>query len=300
MEIQQPQSILVVGSTGYLGMEVCRQLVSSGKNVSGLIRKTSAPEKVDALRQLGIKTVEGDLKDKASIKNALKGITTIISTASSTISHQEGDTIQTVDNEGQSTLVREAVAAGVKQYVFVSVSPNRSDSPLVTAKEKAEHAIVASGMTYTILQPSFFMEIWLGPALGFNFPEAKATLYGEGKNKISWIAIKDVAAFAVAALDNPAAKNKMISLGGPDALSPLEVVSLFEKTANKKFELQHVPAEALTSQKNNAPDDLAKSFASIMLAYAGGDEINMKETLKSIPVKLTSVQEYAKAVTTVS
>lgn len=298
MEIQQSSSILVVGSTGYLGMEVCRQLTAANKKVNGLIRKTSDPEKINALKQLGVTVVEGDLKDKASIKKAIEGITTIISTASSTISHQEGDTIQTVDNEGQSNLVDEAVAAGVKQYVFVSVSPNTDDCPLILAKQKVENKVITSGMTYTILQASFFMEIWLGPALGFDFPNAKATIYGAGKNKISWIAIKDVAAFAVAALDNPSAKNKKIPLGGPEALSPLEVVALFEKAGNKKFELQHVPVEVLNGQKNAAQDDLGKSFAGIMLDYAAGDEINMQETLKSIPVKLFSVQEYAKAVMT--
>ena len=296
MEIQQPSSILVVGSTGYLGMEVCRQLTVANKKVTGLIRKTSAPEKVNALKQWGVETLEGDLKDKASIKKALAGVTTVISTASSTISHQDGDSIQTVDNEGQSNLVDAAVSAGVKQFIFISVSPMPDDSPLMLAKQKVENKITASGMAYTILQPSFFMEIWLGPALGFDFPNAKATIYGAGLNKISWIAIKDVAAFAVAAIDNPYAKNKKLPLGGAEALSPLEVVALFEKVGNKKFELQHVPVEVLEGQRNGAPDDLGKSFASIMLGYASGDEINMNETLKPIPVKMVSVQDYANAV----
>ncbi|MBK8551271.1 MAG: hypothetical protein IPL53_09515 [Ignavibacteria bacterium] len=45
--------------------------------------------------------------------------------------------------------------------------------------------------------------------MGFDYPNAKATIYGEGKNKTSWIAIKDVASFAAASLDNPAAKNSI-------------------------------------------------------------------------------------------
>jgi uncharacterized protein YbjT (DUF2867 family) len=92
----------------------------------------------------------------------------------------------------------------------------------------------------------------------------------KGKTRISWITIQDVAAFAVASVDNVAAKNKTIELGGPEALSPLEVVALFEKAGGKKFELQHVPVEALQAQKNAATDDLSKTFASLMLMYATG------------------------------
>lgn len=288
--------ILVVGATGFLGMEVCRQLAANHKNVVGLVRKTSAEEKVKALKQWGLQFVEGDLKDKSSIKKALQGVDTVISTASSTFSRQDGDSIQSVDNEGQANLVDEATAAGVKQFVFVSFSFMPDAFPLQSAKERAEKKLKASGMNYSIIKPSFFMEAWLSPAIGFDFPNAKATIYGDGKNKISWIAITDVAAFTVATVDNPAAKNKVIEIGGPEVLSPLEVVSIFEKAGGKKFELQHVPVEALQGQKNGATDDMSKSFASLMLLYANGQEINMKETLQAFPVKMNSVGDYASRV----
>lgn len=292
--------ILVVGATGFLGMEVCRQLAAAHKNVIGLVRKSAAEEKIKVLKQWGVQLVEGDLKDKASIKKALNGISTVISTASSTLSRQDGDSIQTVDNEGQSNLVDEAKSAGVKQFVFVSFCFMPDGYPLQSAKERAEKKLKSSGMNYSIIKPSFFIEAWLSPAIGFDFPNAKASIYGEGKNKISWIAITDVAAFTVAVVDNPAAKNKSIEIGGPEALSPLEVVSIFEKAGGKKFELQHVPVEALQAQKSAAEDDMSKSFASLMLFYASGQEINMKEMLKAFPVKLNSVQDYAKRVSMVS
>lgn len=295
-----PTQILVVGATGFLGMEICRQLTTAHKNVTGLIRKTSAEEKVNALKHWGVQLVEGDLKDRASIKKVLRGITKIISTASSTFSRQEGDSIQTVDNEGQTNLVEEAIAAGVQHYIYISFPSMQGEFPLQDAKRRVENKLLSGNMPYTILQPTFFAEAWLSPAVGFDFPNAKATIYGEGKNKISWITIQDVAAFAVGSLENPATKNKVFELGGPEALSPLEVVSLFEKAGGKKFELQHVPVEALQAQKNAAPDDLGKSFASLMLVYAAGNEINMQQTLKAIPVKLNSVNDYIKRVTPVN
>ncbi len=292
--------ILVVGATGFLGMEICRQLTANHKNVVGFVRKTAAEEKTKALKQWGVQLAEGDLKDRASVKKALHGIDTVISTASSTFSRQEGDSIQTVDNEGQSNLIDEATTAGVKQFIFVSFSFQPNDFPLQAAKQRAEKKLIASGMTYSIIKPSFFMEAWLSPAIGFDFPNAKATIYGEGKNKVSWIAITDVAAFTVATVNNPVAKNKVLEIGGPEALSPLEVVSIFEKTGGKKFELQHVPMEALQGQYNAAPDDMSKSFASLMLLYANGQEINMKELLKAFPVKLNSVKDYAQRMMLVS
>jgi len=288
--------ILVVGATGFLGMEICRQLTAANKNVVGLIRKTSEQEKANALKQLGVQLLEGDLKNQLSIKKALPGISTIISTASSMFSRQDGDSIQTVDNEGQANLVDEAIAAGIQQYIYISFPFMQGKFPLQDAKRKVEKKIVASNMTYTILQPTFFVEAWLSPAVGFDFPNAKATIYGEGKNKISWITMQDVAAFSVAVVDNPAAKNKVIELGGPEALSPLEVVTIFEKTGGKKFELQHVPVEALQVQKNTALDDLSKTFASLMLIYADGQEINMHQTLKAFNIKLNPVRDYANRV----
>lgn len=289
-------AILVVGATGFLGTEVCRQLIAKNKNVIALIRKTSSPERVNTLKQLGVQLVEGDLKDRLSIKKALNGVTTVISTASTTSSRQEGDSIQAVDNEGQINLVDEASAAGVKHFVFVSFKFMPEDFPLQTAKERVEEKLRASGLSYSFIKPSFFIEGWLSPALGFDFPNAKATIYGEGKNKISWISIRDVAAFTIAAMDNPHAKNNAIEIGGPEALSPLEVVALFEKASGKKFELQFVPYEALLAQKNAAPDDLNKSFASLMLFYANGDRVNMNNMAKDFSVKLHSVQEYIRSV----
>ena len=89
--------------------------------------------------------------------------------------------------------------------------------------------------------------------MGFDYPNAKATIYGEGKNKISWIAIKDVASFAVASLDNPAAKNRIIELGGPEALSPLEVVNIFETTKGKKFAASICTGRSIKSTKRRSP-----------------------------------------------
>jgi uncharacterized protein YbjT (DUF2867 family) len=287
-------TIFVAGATGYLGSEICRQLISKNKNVKGLVRTTSDSNKVAYLKELGVEIVEGDLKNRASLDNALRGVSAVISTVSSTLSRQEGDSIQTVDDEGQTNLVDAAVNAGVKQFIYISFC-EMAECPLQTAKRKVEKHLAESGMNYTILQPTYFMEVWLSPVLGFDYPNAKATIFGEGKKKISWIAIKDVASFAVDSLDNPAAKNRKIELGGPEALSPLDVVNIFETTKGKKFELLFIPEEALRAQRDAAQDPLSASFSTLTLAVTNGSEIDMVSTLNDFPIHLTSVNEYAKS-----
>ena len=85
--------------------------------------------------------------------------------------------------------------------------------------------------------------------------------------------------FAVESLDSAAAKNKIIELGGPEALSHLEVVNIFETAKGKKFELQFVPEEALKAQRNVAQDPLSESFSTLTLEVVKGSEIDIKNTL---------------------
>ena len=153
----------------------------------------------------------------------------VISTASSTLTRQSGDSIETVDRRGQLALVEAARAAGVEHFVFVSFRDNPSIRyPLTEAKREVEEALKKSGMGYTILQASYFMEVWLTPALGFDAANGKVRIYGEGSQPISWISYKDVAHAAAAAVGEPAARNRVVELGGPQALSPREVVRMFE------------------------------------------------------------------------
>jgi len=286
---------LVVGATGLLGSEICRLLTAEGKPVKALVRTTSDQGKVAQLQSLNVEIARGDLKDRSSLEGACRGMNAVISTASSTLSRQEGDSIQTVDLEGQLNLIEAAKATGISRFVLISFSQAGVEFPLQTAKRTVEEHLKSSGLSYTILQPTCFMEIWLGPALGFDAANAKVQIYGSGENKISWISYKDVAEFAVASLDNPEARNAVIELGGPEALSPLEVVRIFEELRGRKFEVQHVPEEALRKQKETASDPLQQSFAGLMLYYSGGNVIDMRETLGKFPVQLTSVRDYAQA-----
>ena len=289
--------ILVAGSTGLLGSEICRQLTTQQKPVKALVRKTSSPEKIIALKQLDCALTEGDFKDKASLINACSGCDVVISTVSSTLSRQEGDNVQTVDHDGNLNLIAAAKETGVKHFILISFRHQYApETPLTEAKRSAEHAIISSGMKYTILQASIFMEVWLSPALGFNYPDHTLQIPGDGNQPISFVSYKDVASFAALSVYNPVAENKIFEIGGPEALTPAQVVKEFENSSGHSFAVQYIPLAALQQQLKEATDPLQKVFAGLMIFYAKGDAMDMNPILEKIPIKLYSVKDYAKAV----
>ena len=289
--------ILIAGATGMLGGEICRLLVERGKPVRALVRDTADPEKVTRLNGLGVDIVRGDLKDRDSLDAACRGASAVISTTSSTISRQQGDSIESVDRQGQLDLVDAAEEAGVEHFVLISFPHVDIDFPLQSAKRAVEDRLRRGRMTYTILQPTCFAEVWLSPPLGFDPANGTARIYGGGHNRISWISLRDVAQFAMAALDNPRAANAVVKLGGPDALSPLEIVRLAEHALGKTIVVQHVPEEALRAQYDAASDPLQRSLAGLMLYCAQGDAVDMADTLLAFPGQhLRSVREHLQGI----
>ena len=291
--------ILVVGATGPvgLGFEICRRLRQAGRPVRAIARPNADQGKVAELWRLGVELAPGDLKDRRSLDAACSGVVAVISSATTTLSHQPGDTIPAVDQEGQLQLVDAARAAGVPRFLYVSYSGNFDDnSPLTTAKRTVERRLQRSGMAYTILRPSFFMEAWLSPALGFDIPSGQVRLYGSGERPISYISLFDVAQFAVTALDHPLARNAVLEIGGPAAVAPVAIVRLAEELSGRPFQVEKVPEEALRAQMAATTDPLQQSFAALMLGMAKGDTIDMREQQRTFAIPLTSVEEYVRRV----
>ena len=114
-----------------------------------------------------------------------------------------------------------------------------------------------------------------------------------GKINCNWISLKDVAAIAVSSLENEVFKDSVFQLGGPEALSPLEVVRIFEKQAGNSFTTEYVPLAVLQARKSAATDSFSESFAALMLVYAEGDNVDTTEIRKVYPFRMTSVAEYA-------
>lgn len=286
---------LVVGATGLVGFEVCRVLAARGQGVRALVRPTARPERVEALRGLGVDIAQGDLKDRASLAGACAGVTAVISTAATTLSRRADDSLQAADLDGQCHLIDEAARAGSRWFVYVSFSSGAQTrgSPLEKVKRAVESHLASSALAYTVLRPTFFMETFLGPAGGVYPAEGRAKIYGSGRNPVSWIAATDVARFAVEVVGDEAAKNATFELGGPEALCPQDVVEIFEDLAGRPFDIEPVPIAKLAEQQQATADPYQASYLGLALALAEGDVIDMREVLAAFPLALKTVREFA-------
>jgi uncharacterized protein YbjT (DUF2867 family) len=299
MEVQPMSPILVAGATGLVGMDICRRLAGEGMPVRAMVRTSSDPAKVAALRDLGAEIAVGDVRDVASLDAACAGVESVVSTLSAMpFAYEPGaNDLGPTDRDGTMALADAAKRAGARGFVYMSFSGNiEGDFPLCRTKRAVEAHVRGSGLDYTILRPSYFMEVWLSPAVGFDAANGTATVFGAGEEPISWISIRDVAEFTVRSLDSSFARNATLELGGPEALSPNEVVRIFERRAGRPFSVTHVPVAQLVADQAAAPHDMGRSFAGLQQRYAAGDAVDMTHVLAEIPIPLVSVEAYAASV----
>jgi uncharacterized protein YbjT (DUF2867 family) len=288
--------ILVVGATGPLGLgrEMAKRLLDRGYDVRALVRSTSDPEAVSRLKEWGAETLEGDVKEPASLVAACEGVGAVFTTVTSLMSHQPDDSIEATDLHGQEHLIDAALDAGVERFVYTSYSGRLvTPVPLSEAKRTVERYLERSGLTYTILRPTYFMQTWLSPDVGFDAANAKARVYGTGTEPVSWISMPDVAAFAVKAFEDPRMQDRVLELGGPEMLTPLEVVTIFEELTGRPFDVEHVKEAVLRDQARALVDPVERSFAGLMLDLARGDPIPMDDLLERYPISMTTVRDYA-------
>ena len=284
---------LVVGATGLLGSEICRLLRARGLAVRGLVRSGSPKE--SALRALGVAISTGDLRDRASVEAACRGVDAVITTATAMGSKDKSLTLRAIDRDAQLQLVDVAKASGVQQFIYTSVSPNLdSSAPLVRYKREVERAVRASGMRWTILQPPCFMEIWLSSQLGWDHTAGRALMFGAGDGLLSWISMADVAEHAVRSLEDQRLQNQDLPLGGPEALSPNQVLKIFEQASGRRYTAKHVPRPLLTllSPAVGLFNEQIASGMSMGAQAALGDVID-SPLQRALALPLTSVSQYA-------
>jgi len=260
-----------------------------------MVRATSNPEAVERLRKAGAETVVGDLKDPTSLRPACDGVDGVITGVTAITTAKEGDSFDATDGEGNKALVDAARKSGVKKFVLVSFDANYSpDCPLARAKRSAEEHLKKSGLDYTILHPSLFLESWLGPVLFADTAAGTIKVYGSGKQKIRYVAVADVAELAVQSLSRSAASRATIPFGGPEEISQQDAVRMFEETFGKKFAVTQVPEETLEAQWKAAENPFEKSFAALMLGVARGFDSGIEPPFEQFPMKMTSPREYVR------
>ena len=289
--------ILIVGATGSLGGRITRGLLAQGKPVRFLDRRNpislvlaqqGRSNTAQSLIEAGAQAVYGDLKDRASLDAVVAGVDTVITTATAT---QRGgdDTVPAVDLQGMLGLIEAAKAAGVRRFVYTSVigAAEGHPVPLFNIKGACEAAIERSGMEYVILNPAVFMEIWIGMAVGMPLmAHQPITLIGQGDHRHNLVSEADVAAFALAAADNPRATNQRITIGGPASYNWTEIVSAVGQAMGTQLPVRYLP---LGSEVPLLPPE-----AGVLLNGMETYEtfVDMTETAPTYGVRLTTLDEY--------
>jgi uncharacterized protein YbjT (DUF2867 family) len=149
-------------------------------------------------------------------------------------------------------------------------------------------------MNFTVIQASWFMEVSLSPALGFDYVNRAARIYGPGTSPISWVSFRDVGQMGALCLRHPGASRRTIEFGGPEPLSPLEVAARFENVGGLPFHVEHVPESALLSQYEAATDSMQKSLAALILGYLHGDAMDMVPVVETFGIRLAGIDDYAR------
>ena len=246
--------ILVAGGTGFVGGGIVRELARRGKQVAVLTRSASRAKRFPGL---DVEYREGDVTRPESLAAAMQGVEAVVGCQQFPNSPIEnpgkGYTFEKVDAEGTENLVRAAKAAGVGRYVYLSGAGAAPEGRhWFRAKWRAETAVRESGLTYTILRPSWVYgpeDKSLNKFLGMSRFLPFVPLIGNaGKQRMQPVFIDDVARAVAESLDNPAAANQVFELGGPDVMSMTEVVRTALQVAGRRRLLLSSPGACVCDE----------------------------------------------------
>ena len=287
--------ILVAGASGLLGSAIADRLLYAGWPVRVLTRE---PSRVAPLVARGAIVTIGDLTDRASLDRAMAGATHVVTTANAFMTPGR-DAVQRVDVEGNRHLIDAARTARVRQFVFTSAW--LTDAYLridyFAAKRNTEAYLRASGVPYTILRPAAFMEIW-AMIVGEPVLKTGATrIFGRGTNRINFVAIDDVADIAVRTLDRPDAINTEVDVFGPENLSLLEVVAVFERIKGAPARKRHLPAPMLrmmSSLVNRFNPVFGRQVAAGALMATAALAVDPASSRSRWNVPMTRMEDWAK------
>ncbi len=227
--------ILVAGGTGTLGTELVRRLVARGERVRVLSRNAA---KHPASAQ--VEVVEGDVRDRRSLERAVAGVATVVSAVHGFLD-KEGP--RAIDRDGNANLIAAAKAAGAEHFVLVSIAGASADSPteLFRMKYAAEQELKKSGLAWTIVRPTAYMETYLGLIAVPLLQSGKVRIFGRGQNPINFVSAHDVAGVMETAVIDPAQRGAAIDIGGPEDLSFVEFSRVVEQATGKTAATSHVP-----------------------------------------------------------
>jgi uncharacterized protein YbjT (DUF2867 family) len=233
--------ILVAGANGGTGRETMRRLAHHGVAARAMAR---SEDKLAEFKTEGFETVVADVRDRASLDQAVAGVDAVICCVGTRVGFSNSgkgfsdffgfgaDGADAVDNQGTRNLVEAMRAAGVNHLVIVtSMLINQPLNPfslmmkpfgdILKMKDLAEKTVRESGLRYTIVRPGGLTN---QPALEKGIKVAPADALSTGA-----ISRADVAEVCVQALVAETAFNKTIEIVNDDSPVPTDWREFFNR-----------------------------------------------------------------------
>ncbi len=155
--------------------------------------------------------------------------------------------MRAVDERGNRMLAKAAADAGVERFILVSVAQAAPDHPieLFRAKAAAEAAVRSSGIAWTIVRPTAYLETWLGIVGGPMVASGKALIFGRGRNPINFVSAIDVARTIEHAVAAPIEARQTIEVPGPQNLTLLDLVDIVRAVTGRSGSSRQIPRAML-------------------------------------------------------
>lgn len=203
--------------------------------ITGVRGKTGVPL-AEILRREGVEVLGGS-SDPTSV--SLPGVTPVPFSwddRSTWSSAAEADAIHLVrpDREDAPDLVAAFVEqAGDARIVLLSGAEAGFDDPYDWAA-RTEHALTERAAAWTILRPSWFMQVFLDERFyrGELFEHGRLS-FSSGGAGVAWIDARDIAAVAAAALLDARHDGRTYELSGPERLTLPETADVLSDVLNR-------------------------------------------------------------------
>jgi uncharacterized protein YbjT (DUF2867 family) len=214
--------VLLTGATGYIGGRLLAALGAQGRRLRCLARR---PQNVQPPAGTDIEVVAGDLHDTSSLPAAFAGVHTAFYLVHSL---GEGADFEAKEREAATNFGTAARAAGVHRIIYLGgLGRGPGLSPHLASRQEVGRVLSASGVPVTELRASIVIG---SGSLSFEMIRAlveklPAMVVPRWASVLTQpIAVEDVIAYLVAALDQPGDATKVYEIGGTDRVSYLELM----------------------------------------------------------------------------
>ncbi|MCP4002088.1 MAG: NAD(P)H-binding protein [Gammaproteobacteria bacterium] len=249
MNNENTQTVLIVGSTGYIGRAVVAEAVNQGYDV---IAVTRSPAKEGEFA--GAEVLVGDVSSPASIATMFPRKVDVVISCLATRSGLPKD-FDDIDYIATLNVLNAAQEHGAEKFILLSaICVRKPDLPLQLAKLKMEDALMRSGIDYTIVRPTAYF--WVFDTQTEMIMKGRpGYVVGSGEQAVhNPIAREDLAEFMVSSITNTERKDRVFVLGGPEVpdniVSYRDALNMVFESLGKEPNIKSVPVWVLNTLIN--------------------------------------------------